>query len=71
MVPNNMYEDENSKAEILYAPQGDYEEAISAWESAEKILPHSFLQCFKKGIALRKLGRYDEAAAALGEGPAA
>jgi tetratricopeptide (TPR) repeat protein len=60
----NMQEDENAKAEILYA-QGNYEEAVSAWEKAEEVLPHSFAKCYKKGIALRKLGRYDEAAATL------
>ena len=59
-----MQEDENAKAEILYA-QGNYEEAVSAWEKAESVGPRSFALCFKKGIALRKLGRYDEAAAAL------
>ena len=63
-VWNNMYEDENAKAEAHYA-QGNYEEALSAWEKADGAVPCSFALCFQKGIALRKLGRYDEAAAAL------
>ncbi|MDD4162637.1 MAG: tetratricopeptide repeat protein, partial [Methanothrix sp.] len=60
----NMPEDENAKAEILYA-QGDYEGAILAWEKAERVRPQSYAHWYKKGIALRKLDRYDEAATAL------
>ena len=54
-----------SRAEILYA-QGDYEEALSAWEVAERNSPGS-LNWYKKGVALRKLGRFKEAIIALEE----
>jgi tetratricopeptide (TPR) repeat protein len=37
----NMQEDENAKAEALYV-QGNYDEAVSAWERAERAGPPSF-----------------------------
>jgi len=63
-VWNNMIEDENAKAEAYYA-LGNYEEALSIWEKADGAVPCSFALCFQKAVALRKMGRFEEAAAAL------
>ena len=61
-----MPEDEFARAEILYA-QGNYEEALSAWEEAERNRSGSLNNWYKKGVALRKLGRHKEAIIALEE----
>ena len=59
-----MHEDESARAESLYA-RGDYEGALSVWENVERANPEGLHHWYKKGVALRKLGRFEEAITAL------
>jgi len=58
-----MTEDDGSSGESLYL-RGDYEEAVAAWERSEKGT-EGFEHHYWKGVALRKLGRNEEAVCAL------
>jgi len=49
-----MPEDEFARAEILYA-QGNYEEALSAWEEAERNRSGSLNNWYKRGLPLGSL----------------
>ena len=56
-----MAEDERVNGENLYQ---DGEGAVAAWEQSENGV-EGFEHYYRKGVALRKLGRYEEAVSAL------
>src|SRR5690606_1275707 len=58
-----MAEDESVNGESLYQG-GDYEGAVAAWEQSENG-KEGYEHYYRKGVALRKLGRYEEAVRAL------
>jgi tetratricopeptide (TPR) repeat protein len=58
-----MIEDDRSIGESFYL-RGDYEEAVAAWERSESGT-EGFEHHYRKGVALRKLGRYEEAVRVL------